>query len=190
MRITPPDLKQVPWYLKLFFWRQKKTYGQALTPSLIWAKEPKLFISIASLYGALNRKRSPLSPVLRSLITVRVSQINWCKFCIDINSATLIQRTGSEAKLKVLAHWYESDLFSAEEKAALDYAEKITDSHQQVDDTCFNELKKHFDEQAIVELTALVAFQNLSSKFNSALNIEPQGFCQLQEVKSVLPGGN
>ena len=40
-----------------------------------------------------------------------------------------------------------------------------------------NELKKHFDEQAIIELTALIAFQNMSSKFNSALAIEPQGFC-------------
>lgn len=177
MRITKPTLKQIPWYLKPFFWRQQKKYGQVLAPALVWATVPKLFIAVSSLYGVLIRKNSPLSPVLRSLITVRISQINWCRFCVNINSATLIQQTGSEAKVDALAEWQESAIFSEQEKAALDYAEKITYSDQQVDEACFNELKQYFDEKAIVELTALIAFQNLSSKFNSALDIEPQGFC-------------
>jgi len=54
----------------------------------------------------------------------------------------------------------------------------MTDSRQQVTDNCFEQLKVHFDEAAIVELTALIAFQNMSSKFNSALGIEPQGLCK------------
>jgi alkylhydroperoxidase family enzyme len=40
-------------------------------------------------------------------------------------------------------------------------------------------LRRHFDDDAIVELTGLIAFQNLSSKFNSALDVPSQGFCQL-----------
>jgi alkylhydroperoxidase family enzyme len=40
-------------------------------------------------------------------------------------------------------------------------------------------LKKHFDDDAIIELTALIAFQNLSSKFNGALGVPAQGFCQI-----------
>lgn len=40
------------------------------------------------------------------------------------------------------------------------------------------ELKQHFDDDTIVELTGLIAFQNLSSKFNAALDIEAQGFCK------------
>jgi hypothetical protein len=42
-------------------------------------------------------------------------------------------------------------------------------------------LKEHFDDDAIVELTALVAFQNMSSKFNGALAVPPQGFCRLPD---------
>ncbi|QII13809.1 hypothetical protein KsCSTR_44300 [Candidatus Kuenenia stuttgartiensis] len=38
-------------------------------------------------------------------------------------------------------------------------------------------MKKHFDDEAVVEITGLIAFQNMSSKFNSALDIPPQGFC-------------
>lgn len=40
-------------------------------------------------------------------------------------------------------------------------------------------LKRHFHDDAIIELTALIAFQNLSSKFNSALGVPAQGFCQI-----------
>ena len=57
------------------------------------------------------------------------------------------------------------------------YAEAITRSDIQADTTHFASLRAHFDDEAIVELTALIAFQNLSSKFNAALGVEPQGFC-------------
>jgi alkylhydroperoxidase family enzyme len=40
-------------------------------------------------------------------------------------------------------------------------------------------LRRHFTNEAVIELTGLVAFQNLSSKFNAALGVEPQGFCTL-----------
>lgn len=40
-------------------------------------------------------------------------------------------------------------------------------------------VKEHFDDDALVELTGLIAFQNLSSKFNDALNVAPQGVCRL-----------
>lgn len=44
-------------------------------------------------------------------------------------------------------------------------------------DAHFRRLREHFDDDAIIELTGLIAFQNLSSKFNAALGVEPQGFC-------------
>ncbi|HBD7058601.1 TPA: carboxymuconolactone decarboxylase family protein [Legionella pneumophila] len=180
MRILEKNIKKTPWYLKPFFWNQKRKYGQILEPALIWARIPRLFLAVAAMYGVIDRKKSPLSPILRSLITVRVSQINWCAFCVDINSATLIKRAGSEAHYKQLAKWRSSSLFSPEEKAALDYAEKVTYSDQRPDDECFNQLKLYYSEQEIIELTALIAFQNMSSKFNSALGVEAQGFCSRQ----------
>lgn len=72
MRISVKKTKKYPWYLRPFFWNQKRKYGQILKPGLIWARVPKLFMAVAALYGVLDRKRSPLSPVLRSLVTVFV----------------------------------------------------------------------------------------------------------------------
>ena len=179
MRVSEKPLPRYPWYLRPFFWLQERKYGQVLKPALLWGRVPKLFMAIATLYGVVDRRGSPLDPVLRSLVTVRVSQLNWCRFCVDINSATLATRAGSMAKVEALEAWRDSELFDAKEKAALEYAEAMTDSNRKVTDQMVGRLRDFFDEDAIVELTGLIAFQNLSSKFNSALDAPAQGFCRL-----------
>lgn len=173
---TPSD-HRFPWYVRLFFWNQRRRYGAVLEPARLWGRSPKVFAALAFLYGALDRRASPLDPALRSLVTVRVSQINWCAFCIDINSATLLKRGVDEAKLAELSRYETSERFSPSEKAALCYAEAITYSDRRTTPEHFVSLREHFDDDAIVELTALVSFQNLSSKFNAALGVSPQGFC-------------
>jgi len=179
MRIELKEYQTYPWYLKPFFWKQQRTYGQLLKPALAWARVPKLFAAVAILYGALDRRSSPLTPVLRSLITVRVSQLNWCRFCVDINASVLAKRAGSMAKVEAVEGWRDSELFTPMEQAVLDYVEAMTLSDRQVDDQMVKILREWFDDDGIVELTGLIAFQNLSSKFNSALDLPAQGFCQL-----------
>ena len=85
MRVQVKPLREYPWWLRPFYWNQRRKYGEVLEPGLLWGRVPSLFAAGALLYGALDRRRSPLSPLLRSLVTVRVSQINWCEFCVDIN---------------------------------------------------------------------------------------------------------
>jgi AhpD family alkylhydroperoxidase len=179
MRISEQKVTETAWYVRPFFWNQRRKYGQVLKPALLWARVPKLFMAVAILYGVLDRKSSPVDPVLRSLVTVRVSQINWCRFCVDINSATLAKRAGSMEKVEALDHWKESELFTDKEKAVLEYVEAITYSDQQVSDELTQLLGEYFSEDELVELTGLIAFQNLSSKFNSALDVPAQGFCKL-----------
>jgi AhpD family alkylhydroperoxidase len=176
-RIATPPAQRFPWYVHLFFWNQRRRYGEVLEPARLWGRSPKVFAAVAALYGALDRRSSPLEPLLRSLVTVRVSQINGCRFCVDINSATVLRRGADAAKLGELEHFETSARFSEREKAALAYADAMTYPDRRPSDEHFARLRKHFDDTAIVELTALVAFQNLSSKFNAALGVEPQGFC-------------
>ena len=180
MRIAPKPPAAYSWYLRPFFWNQRRKYGAVLDSALLWARAPKLFLGVAFLYGMIDRKSSPLDPALRSLLTVRVSQINHCPFCVDLNSATLMKRGASLEKVEALARWRESGLFDDRERAALDYAEAMTLSQAGVDDALTERLKRHFDDDAIVELTGLIAFQNLSSKFNAALGVPAQGFCHFE----------
>lgn len=179
MRIDPRSPPACPWYLKPFFWNQRRKYGKPLDAALLWAHAPRLFLGVAALYGALDRRSSPIDPALRSLITVRVSQLNGCAFCVDLNLATLLKRGVSTEKALALGSWRNSDRFTRRERAALDYAEAMTLTGAGVTDLHFEALRREFSDEAIVELTGLIAFQNLSSKFNAALAVPPQGFCAL-----------
>lgn len=173
---TPPDY-HFPWYVRLFLANQRRRYGSELEPARLWGRSPKVFAALSLLYGALDRKSSPIEPALRTLITVLVSQINWCAFCVDINSATGIKRGLTEAHLVALREFEVSPLFDGRIKAALAYAAAITKN--EVNANLMARLKNHFNDDAIIELTALIAFQNLSSKFNSALDVASQGFCTI-----------
>ena len=179
MKVQEKSLHEYPWYLQPIFRSQKKKYGAVLKSGLLWARVPKLFAAVSFLFGTLERKSSPINPELRSLILVRVSQINWCPYCVDINSAKLVERSGSMDKIDQLKKWQESDLFDDLEKTTLEYAEAITYTNRQVNEELMSRLAQYFDEDTIVELTGLIAFQNLSSKFNAALDIPAQGFCKV-----------
>lgn len=182
MRIPPKPLREYAWFIRLFFSKQKLTYGAVLDPSLLWGRSKWVFSTLALLYGALNRRNSPIDPALRSLVTVRVSQINHCAFCIDVNSATLAKRGASEEKILALHRWKDAVGFTPVECAALAYTEAVTYTDREVTGDMFAELKNHFDDDAIIELTALIAFQNMSSKFNAALDVPPQGFCHIPNL--------
>jgi len=98
---------------------------------------------------------------------------------VDINSVRVAEIESGEAKLEQLGAWRASKAFSALERVALEYAERMTYTGEKVDELLFGRLKQHFDERQIVELTAAIALENFRSKFNPALGIESQGFCLL-----------
>jgi AhpD family alkylhydroperoxidase len=154
-------------------------------PLQIWARRPWGLLYFLLFYTWLDRRSSPLDAALRSLIQVRVSQINHCSFCVDLNSHTLLERGVSERKLSELSNFRASELFSNSEKLFLTYTEQMTFSDQRVADETTNAIRMLIDENTFVELNALIAFQNLSAKFNAALDIPPEGLCSIQSQKGV-----
>ena len=91
----------------------------------------------------------------------------------------MTETEGGLEKLAEVAAWRDSKLFSESERVALDYAERITYTDRTVDDAFFAEVRKHFTEPQIVELTFAVALENFRSKFNPTLGVEAQGFCMV-----------
>ena len=80
----------------------------------------------------------------------------------------------ADEKIRALDHYADSALFSDAEQAALVYADAITLSGKDVDDALYARVARHFGEEALVELTAVIAWENASSKFNRALRIGSQ----------------
>lgn len=175
------DLR-LAWYLRPLFWLQRRRWGQELLPARAWARLPSLYLALLHFYAAIERRGSPLEPALRSLVQARISQLNHCEFCVDLNVSLAAERSGSMDKALAAAAWRQNPLFSAKEQAALAYAEAVTQSS--VTDDHLAQLRQHFTEDAIVELTALAAFQNMSAKFNAALDIPSQGLCRTPERKT------
>ena len=80
-----------------------------------------------------------------------------------------------EDKILALDAYRDSPHYDAAERVALEYADAITRSDDDVTDALFARLREHYTDDAIVELTAVIAWENASSKFNRALRIESQG---------------
>ena len=68
-----------------------------------------------------------------------------------------------------------SPFFAEAERTALEYADAMTITGRDVSDELFARLRRHFDDDSIVELTEIIAWENASSKFNRALRIPSQG---------------
>lgn len=176
--IAPKPLHEYPFYLRWFFRRQERKYGMTLSPSWLWGRLPAHFGGLLLLLGAFQRKRFPIDTALRSLVSARIAQMNGCDFCVDLNSYNLLQATGSIAKAEAVAQWRTSSLYSDRERLALEYAETMTDTTRRVSPAQIESMKAHFDDDSIVALTAWIAFQNMSAKFNSALGAEDNALCR------------
>lgn len=174
-----PPLSHIPASLAPIVKMQKKHYGDVLHPTRWWGRMPRLFWLVALFVGWLERKKARLSPELRALLMTRVSQQCDCAFCIDANSLRLAQRCDALEKVQALAHWSCSTLFSEAERAALEYADAMTATPPQISDEQKATLKRFYADEAICEMTALIAFQNLSARFNAALDIPSQGLCDV-----------
>ena len=74
--------------------------------------------------------------------------------------------------------WRADERFTDSERLALQYAEAVTATPPDVDEALFSRLQATFTAEAIVELTAVIAFQNMSARFNAALQADSYGFCK------------
>ena len=81
----------------------------------------------------------------------------------------------SEKKILALAEYATSPLFDEVERVTLEYADCMTITGREVSDELFERLRQFYDDDAIVELTEVIAWENASSKFNRALRIPSQG---------------
>ncbi|MCB1148603.1 MAG: carboxymuconolactone decarboxylase family protein [Chlamydiia bacterium] len=156
-----------PWYIRLLIWNQKRRYGKPLEPTLYWGRLGSAALYFMLLFRALKRAKTQVPESLQTLVQTLVSKINRCSFCTDLNSELAKCAGNDEDKIAKLLQYKDSELFTQSEKAVLAYAEAVT-LNQKAD---LKGLREIYDEQTIIQLTALIAFQNMSSKFNTALGL-------------------
>lgn len=80
----------------------------------------------------------------------------------------------SDEKIDALHDYANSELYNEAERVALEFADSMTITDREVSDELFERVRKFYDENALVELTATIAWENSSSKFNRALRVPSQ----------------
>lgn len=113
-------------------------------------------------------KNSPLNPPLRALVELRVSQINGCAYCCGIHSQEARRVGVEQEKLDALTGWSNSNLFTEEEVAALEWAEAITFMEGGLADKR-ESLLEHFSEREVVDLTAAISIMNALNRMAISL---------------------
>jgi len=104
-------------------------------------------------------RQSGLEHSLLELVKTRVSQINGCAYCLDMHTKDARAAGETEQRLYLLSAWRETRFFSPRERAALAWAEAVTQlGGHGVPDAVYDEARAQFDEKALVDLTlAIVA---------------------------------
>jgi AhpD family alkylhydroperoxidase len=102
-----------------------------------------------------------LEPELIELVKLRASQINGCAFCIDMHWKDAKAIGETDERLYMLNAWHETDLYSGRERAALLWTETLTHvSQTHASDDVFEEVRRHFGDKELADLTYAVATIN------------------------------
>ena len=111
---------------------------------------------------------------LREIVIVRVGYLNRCAYVVNQHVPELTAPEGlTKEECAALADWRASPFFDARERAALAYADAVTRDID-VPEAVFAELRKHFNERQIVELTVLIGTYNMHTRVGQALQIDPE----------------
>jgi alkylhydroperoxidase family enzyme len=100
---------------------------------------------------------------------------------MDLNAAVGSGLGVAEEKILALGEYATSPLFSDLERLVLEYADNITITGRDVSDDLFARLRAHYSDDALVELTEVIAWENASSKFIHALRIPSQGLWKVAD---------
>ena len=106
-------------------------------------------------------KNSGLDHKLLTLVKVRVSQINGCAYCLHMHSEEARKLGESPTRLYLLNAWHESNLFSDRERAALAWAESLTNiSTTHAPDEVYEQARRQFSEKELADLSIAIAMIN------------------------------
>ena len=182
MRLTPIE-KPTQLTARIAYWLTERRLGKVITPmKVIYARMPALFRHAWQQIQIVETKIR-LDPTISILVRTWPAMINECSFCVDIAKAAALYRHLTLEKIEALPAYRTSPLFSDRERAALAYVEEAT-RHKHVSDATFAELRAHFDEREIVEITWLNALENYYNLLNLPLGIEADGLCAIAERRA------
>jgi alkylhydroperoxidase family enzyme len=181
MRLDPIE-KPKGLMMRFAYWGIRRQFGKVITPvKVVIARMPRA-LRLTNEIAKFELKGIRLEPELHIMVGMLASQINGCGFCMDLGRAMVVRERLGMEKVNALSEYRTSPLFSDRERAALAYVEEAT-LHKWVSDSTFEELRKHFSDWEIAEITWINALENYYNLINIPLEIESDGLCAIAQAR-------
>ena len=145
--------------------------------AVMWQNRPVLMALMG--LGRKVEKWAQLDANLKSFAHTAVAAQVGCSFCLDYGYFNAHNAGLDEAKASEVPRWRESTVFTPLERDVMEYAEAMTETPPRVTDALSARLLEQLGAPALVELTAVVGFANLSARGNTAMGIESQEFSKV-----------
>lgn len=136
---------------------------------LIMARDPALFAAFADLSAVIVARPGGLDPGLKALIMYIVSRSAGCQYCVAHSANLAASRAIPVRKVEDVWKYEKSPEFNDAERAALRFAQAAGQVPNAVSDAHFAELRRHFDEDEILEIVAAIAFLGFLNRWNDTL---------------------
>ena len=150
---------------------------------VMWHNVPVLKASMG--FGQKLQKWDRCDETLKSFAHMAVASYIGCSWCLDFNYFTAFNEGLDVERAREIPRWRESDVFTPLEREVLEYAEAMSNTPPTVTDEMVAGLTDQLGPAAVVELTSVIGFANLTTRGNVALGIESEGFaaaCDLEPL--------
>jgi AhpD family alkylhydroperoxidase len=148
-----------------------------IEPLEAYARSPRLLFGYGMLEQATAKQRR-VEMRLKALAELKAATLTQCAYCIDIGSQ-IARRAGiRDGQLLALPRYRQSEHFDELEKLVLDYAVGMSRTPVEVSDELYAALRAQFDDAQLLELTNVIALENMRGRFNLALGIGASGFSE------------
>ena len=149
--------------------------GRVANAMRISAHSPRVAQALLGFMVAVLRQE--VSGVLdvrtKTLLILKTSMLNGCSYCVGHNTALGLSLGYSDEQIEALAGDYQdSDLFTPAEKAAIAWAEYLTERTYRQHPEATDNLKTHYSDAQIVEITMVSGFFNFWNRFVDSLQVE------------------
>ncbi|WP_326769252.1 carboxymuconolactone decarboxylase family protein [Streptomyces sp. NBC_01591] len=162
-------------------WYSNRTYGKVVDPVRAHAHHTGVLWSLARLELAVGRWKK-LDPQLKALAVMTSAATVGCSWCMDFGYLENHRHGMDPRKLRDVPLWRESGVYTPLERDVMEYSEAMSLTPPEVGDEPAERLRTALGEAAFVELTTMVAVENMRSRTNSALALTSQGFKDRCEV--------
>lgn len=185
-RIEPVADKPGNPFIRLTFQQTGQRLGRVPAPIRVLARAPAVLAGNVAMELAFERSHR-VEERLKGLAEVKVATMVGCEFCIDIGSMIGLKSGIAERQLRELHDYAVSDAFDVTERLVLDLAVGMASTPVEVSGELWTSLRERFDEPALVELVAIIGWENFRARTNHALGLGSEGFSDGQACAVAAP---